>query len=286
MIDSERKAYNKSYYKNNLEKIKAYRENNLEKIKASQKVWREKNREKEKASMKSYQENNREKVSAQRKSYYKNNLESLKAYRKSWYRNNLERVKACHKSYYENNLEKINTYKKSWHEEHREKINAQRKSNKKNNPERLKDYFKNKPVSWDDPFSRVKFVNEKFDFTISPDKFIKWLVEIGEEIIGDYKIDVTTMCEHGCFYIAKVLKGKKLKSKLMIHEGKFGFWDHTWISYMKNSQEFYIDLTLQQFLPYAPKLAISKASDNKNAYKPLGEPEDVYEFFKRQVNLD
>ena len=149
----------------------------------------------------------------------------------------------------------------------------------------FEDYFKNKPVSWDDPFVNIKFEkNIKFDFSINPDKFIQWLKTTGEDVVGDYKMDVSSMCEYACLYVAKILKNKKLKGKLFIYCGSFGFWEHYWIGYIFNNQEYFIDLTLKQFISYAPKLAISKASKNKNGYSYKDTyKEDLYEHFKHQI---
>ena len=148
----------------------------------------------------------------------------------------------------------------------------------------MENYFKNKPVSWDDPFEKIHFEkNIKFDFSINPKKFIAWLKEIGEDVIGDYKIDVVSMCEFSCLYIAKVLKDKKLKGKLVIHYGSFGFWEHYWIGYIFNNQEYFIDLTLKQFMLNAPCLAISKASKNKHGYSYEDDGEDLYEHFEYQL---
>lgn len=145
-----------------------------------------------------------------------------------------------------------------------------------------KKYMENKPVAWDDPYVSPKFENIKFDFTLDPKQFIDWLREIGEDITGNYSADVTSMCEHGCMYIAKVLKGKKLKGKLLIHYGHFGFWEHYWVGYIWKGQEYFVDLTLKQFIPDAPELAISKASNHKNGYNG-GEGEDLYEYFLKQL---
>ena len=130
----------------------------------------------------------------------------------------------------------------------------------------------------------IEFLDQKFDFEISPDHFIEWLKKEGEEIIGDYKIDVGTMCEYSCLYIAMLLSNKQLKGDMKIYYGKFGFWEHFWIGYNYNNQEYYIDLTLQQFISNAPKLAITKAHNERvsGSYSYLSEGESIKVYLERQ----
>lgn len=130
----------------------------------------------------------------------------------------------------------------------------------------------------------IEFLDIKFDFDLSPDHFIEWLKAEGETIIDDYKIDVGSMCEYSCLYVSMMLAGKKLQGDLKIYYGKFGFWEHYWLGYIFNGEEYFIDLTLQQFNPNAPKIAISKAMNERvgGSYSSLSEGEPIKEYMERQ----
>lgn len=117
--------------------------------------------------------------------------------------------------------------------------------------------------------TKMKYVHPKLDFIIDPNKFMNWLELEGEEITGDYKVDCASMCEYGSLYILMLLRDKKLKGNLKMVSGNFGFWGHYWISYVYNGEEYFIDLTLKQFVENAPKLAISKANIVNNGYRNL-----------------
>jgi hypothetical protein len=131
----------------------------------------------------------------------------------------------------------------------------------------------------------IDFLDLKFDFEISPDHFIEWLKKEGEDIIGDYKTDVSSMCEYSCLYIAMMLSDCKLAGDMKIYYGKFGFWEHYWIGYLYNGEEYFIDLTLQQFNPGAPKLAISKAYNRRESgsYSSLSDGEPIKDYLDRQM---
>jgi len=66
---AQQKAYHKSYYESNKDKVKAYREANKEEIKAREKAWREANKDK---------------IKAHNKAYYEANKDYYKAYHKAW----------------------------------------------------------------------------------------------------------------------------------------------------------------------------------------------------------
>ena len=130
----------------------------------------------------------------------------------------------------------------------------------------------------------IQFIDMKFDFELSPDHFIEWLKAEGEEVIGDYKIDVYSMCEYSCLYASMMLSDKQLKGDMKIYYGKFVFWEHYWLGYTFNGQEYFIDLTLQQFNENAPKLAISKAINERvsGSYSSLSEGEPIKDYLERQ----
>jgi hypothetical protein len=128
------------------------------------------------------------------------------------------------------------------------------------------------------PLTPPEFVNPELDFSLDPDHFIKWLEAEQQEVIGEYHIDVQSMCEYSTLYIGMLLAKKKLEGELTQYYGKFGFFEHYWIGYTYKGVEYFIDLTLQQFVKDAPKVAISLASKSKNGYKWLSEsaPMDLY----------
>jgi hypothetical protein len=63
-----------------------------------------------------------------------------------------------------------------------------------------------------------------------------------------------------------LLCGEDLKGDLKIKYGKFGFWEHYWLEYTLKDKVYFIDLTLQQFVSSAPRLAISEAKETERGY--------------------
>lgn len=109
----------------------------------------------------------------------------------------------------------------------------------------------------------------KFDFSISPNKFINWLVKAKEcdesEKDNPYHIIASNMCEYSCLYIAGLLEKKKLKGELKICYGEFSCWEHYWMSYTYKGVEYFVDLTLAQFVPMADRLSITRADEAQHA---------------------
>ena len=111
-----------------------------------------------------------------------------------------------------------------------------------------------------------EYLDVEFDFTLDPDHFMKWLGECDElvdDLTGDYKYDCGSMCEYAILYISMLLHDKELEGELEIMYGNVGFWEHYWMRYKFRGESYHIDLTMMQFDPEAPKLAISKAVNNK-----------------------
>ncbi len=133
------------------------------------------------------------------------------------------------------------------------------------------------------------FIKPKLDFKISPNHFIKWLKAEGETIEGVYHQDVSNMCEYSCLYIAMILDGVKLQNEPLIYYGRFGeYWEHYWIGYTFNNQEYFIDLTLQQFIPSVPKLAITKAvhKEKSRYYSHYSEGTPINQYLKDRKGFD
>lgn len=127
----------------------------------------------------------------------------------------------------------------------------------------------------------LQFLDVEFDFKINPDHFIEWLKLEDDEISGEnYSHDVSSMCEYGCLYIAMMLNGQKLQNEPLIYYGKFGFFEHFWIGYVFNREEYFIDLTLQQFRKDAPKFSVIKALNEKGSYTFLSDGYPINEYLK------
>ena len=142
------------------------------------------------------------------------------------------------------------------------------------------------------PPKEVEFVTPQLDFQIDPSHFIKWLKEEHESDPdsdfyykkGDYRHNVGSECEFSCLYLAMLLNDKKLESEPVIYCGDFGFWEHYWLGYTYKGQEYFIDLTLMQFLKNAPKLSISIPSNDKNGYNWFEDidPQPISEYLQEK----
>lgn len=147
---------------------------------------------------------------------------------------------------------------------------------------------------------RIEFLDKKFDFDINPEHFIQWLEKEDEDITGNYNLDVMHMCEYACLYISMLLYNEKLKGDMIIHYGKFGAYDHYWIGYEYEGKEYYIDLTLKQFLDTAPKLAICEAHNERmvrsysyieDGYKKLSikdyvDSKEAFKFYTNPITME
>ena len=141
---------------------------------------------------------------------------------------------------------------------------------------------------------KPEYLDIKFDFSIDPDHFIRWRLEQSlkdaedefdwEYKPDDYRHNVGSECEYSCLYIAMLLRDTELESEPVIYCGNFGFWEHYWIGYTWKGQEYFLDLTLMQFLENSPKLAISLPSNDKNGYNWFEdiEPETISHYLERQ----
>ena len=131
---------------------------------------------------------------------------------------------------------------------------------------------------------KIEFLDIKFDFELNPEHFIEWLKAEEQEVIGYYKIDICSMCEYSCLYVAMILHGKKLKGELKVIYGKFGFHEHYWLEYTYEKEKYYIDLTLQQFSSDAPRLAISKADNERvnGSYSTISAGQSIKNYIKEK----
>jgi hypothetical protein len=129
------------------------------------------------------------------------------------------------------------------------------------------------PINCFTPPPLVEFIEPKLDFELNPDHFIKWIKaesknnDFLDAPTGEsYAYDVSSMCEYSCLYISMLLSGVDLKGELRLISGNYGFWEHYWMEYTLDDIVYYIDLTLQQFDPTSPKLAISIRKDVPSGY--------------------
>lgn len=149
-------------------------------------------------------------------------------------------------------------------------------------------------VRFDTPFSVPEYTTPALDIEIDPDHFINWLKAEGENDKyldvphGSYSYMVGNMCEYSCLYVAMLLHGKKLKGDLRIVCGNFGFWEHYWLKYTLDGETYYLDLTLQQFLPEAPKFSISRAIDDRAGYNAEFDTdgETIEDYVERKMAFD
>lgn len=108
----------------------------------------------------------------------------------------------------------------------------------------------------------IQFLDPSFlDFNLDPDHFIQWakleLQEEGPELFtGEYDQDVDGLCGYFCIYLGMLLRNKDLKGQMFAIDGHFGRMAHKWILYVLDGKSYYIDLTLQQFDLWAPKVAV------------------------------
>lgn len=148
------RLFNKKYYQENPEKVKAtskaYQAANKEKYKANSKAWRKANKEKKAETDKAYraankdklreknkiwQKENSEKVNAANKSYRDRNPEKVKAAYKAWALANPEKIKAKGKIYRDANADKEIKRTKAYRDSNRDKVRAAARLWAKNNPE-------------------------------------------------------------------------------------------------------------------------------------------------------
>ena len=148
----------------------------------------------------------------------------------------------------------------------------------------LNQYSSSMDLLFGKPVTR-EYLDVEFDFTLDPDHFMKWLKADGQEVTGDYKTDCASMCEYSILYISMLLHDKELEGELEIMYGNVGMWEHYWMRYKFRGEEYFTDLTMQQFDPEAPRLAISKAVNNKvsGEYNHIGEDgELMVDYIERQ----
>ena len=143
-----------------------------------------------------------------------------------------------------------------------------------------------KRVNCFSPFHIPEFIEPKLDFKIDTELFLGWLSFEDKyyEEENSYAKKVSSMCEYSCLFVAMFLYKKKLKGDLRIIYGKYGFWEHYWLKYTLNGKAYYLDLTLQQFIPESPKFAISQAKQNAYGYNSNyeNEGETIKDYVERK----
>lgn len=113
----------------------------------------------------------------------------------------------------------------------------------------------------------MDFITPHLDFELNPNKFLEWLrLEFPNDMEDqneEYGRLMSGMCEHSCLYIGMLLYSRKLKGQLKLYSGNYCGFPHYWIGYEIDSDEYFIDLTLTQFIHDAPKVAIIKKTDKE-----------------------
>ena len=113
------------------------------------------------------------------------------------------------------------------------------------------------------PQKQLEYVKSNLDFLLCPSEFLEWLKKADEHNEGEYAEAVSSNCEYSCLWICGKLINKNLKGDMQVCYGKFGFWEHYWISYTLEGIEYYLDLTLAQFVNDAPRFAVTLAEDSQ-----------------------
>jgi hypothetical protein len=124
------KAYSKTYYEANREKIKSYQ-------KTHYKVNKDKINSKRKTYIKTYNEVNKERLKAKRKAYREANKDKIKVRNKAYREANKEKIKEINKAYREANKDKINARIKAYREANRDKERARQKAYREANREEI-----------------------------------------------------------------------------------------------------------------------------------------------------
>lgn len=119
------------------------------------------------------------------------------------------------------------------------------------------------------PFYKPEFINLDLGFEIDTNEFLEWLRVENPDFneLGTYKDNVASMCEFSCLFLAMKFCKSPISDRFSIVCGDFGFWEHYWVEYKYNDKVYIIDLTLQQFVPDAPELAISERKYNEQGYR-------------------
>ncbi len=109
----------------------------------------------------------------------------------------------------------------------------------------------------------LSYVKPNLDIFLCPTEFLSWLKKAGVDCEGEYPEAVNSNCEYSCLWICGKLKEKSLKGDMKVCYGKFGFWEHYWISYTYEGREYFLDLTLAQFRKDAPRFAVTFAENSQ-----------------------
>jgi hypothetical protein len=106
---------------------------------------------------------------------------------------------------------------------------------------------------------------KKLGELLNPIKFLKDMKKLGEldEITKNYSYDCCQLCHNAIAWGLKQLKDTLYFYEIEVCYGKVGYGEHSWFKL----GDYYIDLTLAQFVRTAPKLAITLIKDN-DVYKP------------------
>lgn len=146
----------------------------------------------------------------------------------------------------------------------------------------------NSEVRWNTPFSVPDFVTPKLDFDLDTNHFMRWLKAEEQEVTGIYKQDCTNMCEYSCLYISMLLYDMQLEGELRVICGQYGFWGHYWMEYTIGDNVYFIDITLKQFVPQAPKISITEKHNDPRGYNVMfeGEGEEYRTYVDRVMGFE
>lgn len=118
------------------------------------------------------------------------------------------------------------------------------------------------------PFIQNSDIEEELSEILNPSLFLQEMKEWGtlEEICDDYSSNVYNLCMNSVAWIIKQLLHSFYIYDLTVVEGEFRGKHHCWIEI----GDCYLDLTISQFIPEAPKFAVISIEDAKTiGYYPI-----------------
>jgi hypothetical protein len=142
-------------------------------------------------------------------------------------------------------------------------------------PEALAKFYGNRPKQAKLQYHDLKLIDSRLAALLSPDAFLKDMVKRGEldEITENYSRDCFMMCENSVAWALLQLRAHpEYACKILIQIGSFfraGVnvrGEHYWLLLKTPGKDYYIDLTLAQFIKGAPRLAVIDAVDSEGSY--------------------
>lgn len=108
---------------------------------------------------------------------------------------------------------------------------------------------------------------------INPDTFLQEMLNLGQikRITGNYSADCYHLCKNAVAWVLSQLKELWFIEEFVLIDGYFDHREHSWIQI----GDYYLDMTLAQFIQGCPKIAITTIEGN-TFYNPC----EVYNDFR------